>query len=134
MRTVFVDTDGDISVLFGDTVGQVHTWNVGTSDNGHTIFSVLRTKQLEFGSRIQIKQLQNFVAYSLNALGATVKMNVEGAGFQDVDSITEGEQIMTKQSTGKWFELEVGYANTDGSQFILDGFEIYGWYSEGYIL
>lgn len=124
-------TDGTRSVIVGDTDGSVYTWGSGTDFNGSAINVQLKTKQLEFGSRLRIKRIRGFAAYSTNPQSAVVQVSIDGGQWETLGKLTKKVQNIDCDIHGHYFEFRVLVANTN-EPFIFDGFEFYNIDIENY--
>jgi len=119
------------TVVFGDDDGTVHTWNSGTTFNGSVINSVLRTKELEFGSRLKKKTIQKIGVHSSTPQGASVRCRIDGSKWIPLGSLKRTYEIIDCNLEGNYFEFEVSCANS-GEPFIFDGFEFMDQYIKSY--
>ena len=119
-----VDSNNARTVVFGDDNGYVHTWGSGNTDNGTAISTMIRTKELEFGSRYLYKTINAFAVYSQNPIGATVRVRIDGGQWLTLGALQKPVELIKCNIRGHWFEFEVGCVNTQ-TPFTFEGIEFF---------
>ncbi|MGH2613534.1 MAG: hypothetical protein ACRDFB_10880, partial [Rhabdochlamydiaceae bacterium] len=85
---VFVDSNGNEQLLFGDDSGNVYQWNTGSGDNGKPMQTILQTPYYTWGAPEKSKGIDSY-SYSTNP----------GANFQLQYSIDWSNQWQTFSTT-----------------------------------
>jgi len=117
-----IQTTGTATSVFGDDKGRIITWGEGNTFSGLPVSTLIRTKEMEFGSRRKIKEINAFTVYSKEPGGASVRVRINGGQWQNIGRVTKTIQEFNVNLVGNYFEFEVGKSNTD-EPWIFEGFE-----------
>lgn len=124
LSTERIQSDGTRTVIFGNDAGEVHTWNSGNTFNGTAINVIIRTKELEWGSRSMIKTINNFAVYSSAPQGATLQVRVDGKEWITLAKLNKPTQVINCDLHGFYFEFQIIASNSQ-APMVFDGFEFY---------
>jgi hypothetical protein len=124
--TVRPQAGGTRSIVVSDNNGKIYTWNSGTTDNSTPILCRLRTKPLEFGSRIQRKRIQRMVLHIKTDRQVKLMVRVNGetkwTELQRRERVTDSMIVFDVDLEGFTFEFELLVENSDEA-FEFEGFE-----------
>lgn len=131
----YITATGARTALFGTSDGKVMTWNSGTTYDGSAIFSSLRTKEMEWGSRLTIKQLNQFAVIAPQPQNMVVQIYIDGSDTPTTCTLVKNDGDVYYYELGKegrTFELEIQVVQTSSDAAVIDGFEFFDTHTEGY--
>lgn len=133
----YTGTDNAVSLVGGDTLGNVLKLNTGTTDYVSTgnspIFYEWESKEEFFGSRSETDQINQMAWFMDNGKGAQVSVSSEGKPFETIGQITDRVTMFPAVNTkGHFFQFRLAGANI-GSPIVFTGFEIFDATNLGYV-
>ncbi len=121
------DNGTNIVTVVGDTDGNVHTLNSGTTDNGTEIAYSLVTRNYDFNIRSAKKLISKIGALSDNGIGMLIQWKADSAGpneWNNLGTMTKKvKQIFNKRVDGFKIQFRIAGASDTGP-FEFQGFEI----------
>lgn len=88
----YIDSSSNITVVGGDTDGNVQTINSGTTDNGSAIYSEVELAGLVFTTRGRTKSVSGVVAMTEHFQGLSLLMKADNGAFEPIAGLTETTQ------------------------------------------
>ncbi|MDE2104916.1 MAG: hypothetical protein KGL39_47200 [Patescibacteria group bacterium] len=129
----YINTSGNVTMVGGDTSGNVQTLLSGTTDNGTPIEYEYQSRQWEFDSRATTKTINKMAAFVQNGAGSTVSLSVDSGPFKPVGEITGPVTIFkSTQTTGHYISVKISGQNRQ-TPVVLSGFEFIEMNTQGYI-
>jgi len=117
----YVDSSGDVFLVFGDDDGQVMKLNVGNTDNNVPITWSLETQTLYFGFRLFLKSISQIGFITENILKASVmwRTSSNAEDWKQLGTI-DNEEVMfdDKDLRGTKFEFKITDTTTTGREII----------------
>lgn len=124
----YVDSNSNLTVVSGDTAGNVHTMNSGTTDLGSPLNAECELAPIVFTTRSRTKSIGRITNYATNFTGVQFLMKTDDHDFDLVGEMKSTEHNFTSPQNkghlfrGKRFFPKIVVNNTEtGFQF--DGLE-----------
>ena len=129
----YIDGNGNLTIVGGDTDGMVQTIDSGNTDNGSVINSECEFGPLYFTTRGRTKVINEFVSFATHFQGLKLYLQVDNGAYNLIGEIDETEKLFQniKKFRGKTFRFKITAVNS-GTPFQLDGIEINDIDDEGY--
>ncbi len=133
----YIDTSSNITVVAGDTVGNVQTINSGYTDNGTAISGECEFSRITFTTLARTKSFSRLSAYSSVWQGLKFLLGVNSAEYQELGAIQKDVQhygllnFKGKQPRGNEFYPKITFTNTQ-TPCVFEGFEFNEVKDEGY--
>ena len=129
----YIDTSGNVTLVGGDTDGDVQTLNSGTTDNTSPIQYEYSFHELEYDSRGTLKTVSDVALYLQNGAGAFLTVSEDGKPHRNIaqakDNITIKKGLDIR---GNYFTFKVSGQNRT-TPVILDGMEVITAHTHGFI-
>lgn len=120
----YIKSDNSVTYVGGDTAGAVQTLFSGTTDNNNPIYWEYETKDIEMGSRANVKALQDIAIFMSSGLGGTVAITSEGKSYNSVGRISDNVTYLHDVGQqGRYMRLKV-YGSNRFAPVVFDGFEL----------
>lgn len=133
----YVDANNNITIVGGDTVGNVQTINSGTTDNGTAISAECDFAPIVFTTRGRTKSLSEVTTYCSQIQGLSFYLKTDSDDYQELKALRSTEQRISalhyqnKLFRGKRFFPKLSVTN-EGTAWQFDGFEFPEVYDEGF--
>lgn len=119
----YIDSNGALTVVGGDTDGDVHTMNSGTTDNGSLIFSEVELAPLVFTTRGRIKTVASVIPFVEHYQGLTLSLSVDESDFFEIGDMVDNQNMNISTNTkGHVFVYKLSAVNS-GTPWIFLGME-----------
>ncbi len=128
----YIDANGAMFIVGGDTDGMVQKMDTGTTDNGSSIVSECEFAPILLSERGRTKKVDEMLTYATHFQGLDFLMKTNGGDYKKVGSIISREQEFPSCSfSGHTFYPKITCVNS-GTPFQFDGFNFVMWGDEGY--
>jgi hypothetical protein len=94
----YIDSSGNMTVVSGDTDGDVQTVNSGNTDNTTAIFSECELSPIVFTTRSRIKEITEVCTYAEHFQGLNFLMRVDDGRFENFGSIDRKDKYFKGKS------------------------------------
>lgn len=91
----YITSTGAMTVVGGDTDGDVQTMSSGTTDNGTTIFAECEFSPQVFTTRARTKVVTEVAAYTEVSANIQLMMKVDRGAFIPIGTVSDHSQIFT---------------------------------------
>lgn len=114
------------TMVGAETSGNVQTLNIGTTDNGTSIFYALETQEQNLGNRAHLKKIADkIVVFTKNGEDSEVQVRIEDKDYKKIpmtlsDRVNIGRDVDLE---GRFFSFR-WLGNSQGTAPVLDGFYV----------
>lgn len=131
--TQYIDSNGNLTTVGGDTAGNVQTIDSGNTDNGTPIESECEGGAFYLTTRGRVKVINEFVSYAKNYQGLNLMLKADNSPWQQIGTINRPVQYFKNppKLRGYEFRWKIRVVNS-GIPFQFDGFEFQNISDEGY--
>lgn len=129
----YIDANGYLTTVGGDTDGAVQTIDSGNTDNGTPIESECEGASFYLTTRGQVKIINDVISYAKNFQGLNLMLKADDKGWEQIGTISNSVQYFKNlpKLRGYQFRWKIRSINS-GTPFQWDGIEIYDADVEGY--
>lgn len=119
----YIDSNSNITIVGGDTDGDVQTYNSGNTDNTAAINSECEMAEIVFTTRGRIKTISEVVAFAEHFQGLNLSFKVDNADYVQIGSVTERNKYFKGfMLRGNGFKPKITASNS-GTPYEFTGME-----------
>lgn len=121
----YIDGSDNLTVVGGDTDGDVHTINSGNTDNSSPIFSELELTRQSYTTRGRMKTISELLVYAEHFQGLTLHVKVDGGSFVQIGTIEDNNHHFSQLRRilrGHQFTYKFTAVNS-GTPWVFEGIE-----------
>lgn len=126
----YITTTGALTIVGGDTDGNVQTIDSGNTDNSTPIEAMCDWGSTIFTTRGRTKVVNEVVTLAKNYQGLSFLLKVDDGEYEKIGSIDRAEKVHSLKMRGNKFYFRISSVNS-GTPFQFDGFECWDVTDEG---